>query len=337
MLIKLTRTFISTYIEVEYSNLIKFSKKDKELSIILKDISDNGLPYTKTFLNKNIPGKINGHKTEYSEEDIIEYLQNKFLISNVETFHKKDGHYEIFDYCDIKHYYASNFDYIIREYKNKFEYCIIKDYEKQYINYRIYNMPMKNIILRLTDVGNKVILVSVIFSKDIFTVPKIKSWLNQYKLEAIYTRETNYVDMSYKIVNAIKFKSIPIIISERGFNKVYFNRNELNELSREYIFRIDKERHNSKEIKRKIVYNGNLISYIPEIELNSNDCVFSNGNLFSDAKFIGDFEGTLAIFQKKNDWMPICIISDNYANIEIYTYNDKNYKTVEIDFSYYIE
>lgn len=67
----------------------------------------------------------------------------------------------------------------LREIDDKFEYCLVEDYDSKFDNYEANAIMMGSVFANLITLGSRIFLVSIMFPKNKFTAEEIITWLNQ--------------------------------------------------------------------------------------------------------------------------------------------------------------
>jgi len=204
-------------------------------------------------LRKGIPKAADrdyeGYETEKMEfepiednEQILEFLQSLdegFNIHNIRTFNdmRESTCKEAHDARDISIYkrkkYAE-FNRGFREFPNRYEYCLVKEYEAQFEDNEFFSISLEDIFAQMIILEGRVLLVAIEFSKDRFTLKKVISWLDQYNVMILNNSGSNSIEKAEKIIDALKFKGIPIVLYEKGKKTIMFDRNQLPEIMESY-------------------------------------------------------------------------------------------------------
>lgn len=123
----------------------------------------------------------------------------------------------------------------LREFQDRYEYCLIKRYEEQFEDFQCHSIYLKNIFVQLIITREKPLLVSYEFSKERYNIENIIQWLDRYKVLLIPNKDVDFIEGGYRIIEAIKFEGWPIILYEKGNDILYFDVQSLNEITESYI------------------------------------------------------------------------------------------------------
>lgn len=342
MLIKFS---FNNYVNIENGKIIDFRvENDVEIYNIIKNIQLEGMPCTTKFAHDGIPGRIKSYNVNLEGDDLLEYLQTFRKIRNIETF-------EEFDDIDVCNEYMREIEdeeicnivdknSLLREYSNRYEYCIIKNYEVRFKKYVSFNLPLKKITVKVVEFNKKIIVVSLEFTKDNFTLRKIKGWLQKFKVKAVYSKEINYIKNAESIVEGIRFKSVPIILIEKGIDEISFYRLDFMELAPKYMYQKRTNAYASTGKKElEIVIDGEIIDYHFAIDIKEDSGVNANGILLTNILYMDNSEGYLCLYDNegnKNNAIPVAMIAiegEKAATAYINTYPEdgKEVKCVDID------
>lgn len=333
---------------VENGNFECQIDKLQDLEDYIRNALTSGIPSLAKFKNEGIPGKYKVMKTLDNQEDIISFLHSlkrKYGIRNIRTGEE----IEDVERCNIISIDELRFKRLIgqnsciREFADRYEYCIIKDYEELYDDFICDSIQINEIFVQLLTVNGRNILVSIEFSKDNFTLKDAMNWLSKYNVCLVEDKNSDTVENADSIIHGVKFRGVPIILFERGYKKLKFNKTELREVVDEFIPNSQKvDTGASKKVNQltpglKIILNGVEIDYIPEIHVDlTRDLVFSNGNIMV-AGFIGEYGGYIGFFEEEDDDLPIAWLHDNNTTVYIDVYQKRNGKVIIIESKYIID
>ncbi|MGO1372472.1 MAG: hypothetical protein ACTHVE_11570 [Senegalia sp. (in: firmicutes)] len=285
---------------------------------------------------------------------------NKKGIKDIEN--KKSYNKNQSKVVNLSHYKKYNLNGIIREFEDRYEYVIYKDYE--YIdNMIIHGIPINNLNVQIIECldNNNLELASIEFNKYEFEVRNILEWINKYNI-IILENNKDIIYKAHKIIDGIKFKNIPILLYEKGNQKLECP-SDLIEITQKFIperNKIDTKKskelgfnksHDNKKVifddkkdyGKKIIYNGRAIDKVPVIEFDlSKDLIISNGNVIV-CDYIGPYcDNTLGFYQgdykgHEGD-LPVSFLLDMdtpvYIDIEIQPHGGK---LCVISYNYIIE
>lgn len=231
----------------------------------------------------------------------------------------------------------------IREFGDRYEYCIIKEYENRYEGSICDSIEFDDCFIQILTVKGEHKLVSIDFSKDLFnSINEVLLYLELYGIKLLKDGE-RYVSGASEVLQAKKFNGSPIIIYKRGSDKIEIDRDNLVEITE--IFIKEEKRINTSTSKirdtikpiSKIVLNGQEIDYMPEISINpANDLIICNGNIMV-AKYIGDYMGVMGFYGEEGDSLPISWIYDKETMIYIDIHGGEGDKIISIDYNYAID
>ncbi|WP_142247870.1 hypothetical protein [Alkalihalobacterium alkalinitrilicum] len=126
-------------------------------------------------------------------------------------------------------------EHYIREFEDEYEYCLIKDYEMLFNDFKSQSIQVSDCFVTLLELRNKTILVSVLFPKA-FDVDEIVEWIDTHTIS--YNDQDNrgyFVKKAGSIVEAVKFKGRPIVLATRGSKKIYYDIHPLIEITNCYV------------------------------------------------------------------------------------------------------
>lgn len=295
------------------------------------------------FKNPGIPGKIKIKKPYENKQDIINLLNNLRIpfYTCKQTFNNTNYDSNIIDIYDmrIKNTLKNN---SIREFDNRYEYCIIENYENMLDEFRIDSIEIENVFVQLLTDKYNMRIVSIEFLKKDFTVSKIASWLHLYSIKLLNTNEEK-IENAYEIIRGLRFKGRPIILYRNGKDTLYINTVSFPEITNKFksnIQRVDTSKSKKIDIQEKlnqIVFNGRRVSYIPEIRIDlTKDLLISNGHIIV-ATYLGDYSGCVGFFENEGDCLPVAWIHDIDAKIFIDVYKGKNGTIVVVEHSHSID
>ncbi len=230
----------------------------------------------------------------------------------------------------------------IREFGDRYEYCLVKNYENLYHEPVIDSIQFDDVFVQLLTDKNTRVIVSIDFQKDMFKIVDILDWINKNSVKVLSDNDDK-IENAWNMIEGLKFKGLPIVLYRKGFETIHININSLREVTDEFIPGIQKiNTMNSKEIdsldnKGEIFLNGRKIDYIPEIWIDlTKDLLISNGHIFV-ASYLGDYGGCIGLFEEEGDDLPLAWIHDTETKVYIDIYENDNRKVIFVEHSYAID
>ncbi|MDE5413241.1 hypothetical protein [Alkalihalobacterium chitinilyticum] len=125
-------------------------------------------------------------------------------------------------------------EHYLREFDDDYEYCFIKDYELLFDDFKSQSIQVADCFVTLLEVKDKTFLTSLLFSKS-YDVLDIVQWLDSHTISYNNRDQTGYfVKNAGKIIEAVKFKGVPIVLATRGKDKLYYDADPLVEVTERY-------------------------------------------------------------------------------------------------------
>lgn len=216
----------------------------------------------------------------------------------------------------------------IREFEDRYEYCFIMDYEEKYLNFEVHAIPLLDIQVVLVEIGEKIELVSIEFSKENFNIEQIISWI-QY--ESIYLgnkEKTNHIiEKCGRILKGIKFKGNVIVVYGKGNKSVVLDIGDYDEITEKYnveFYKIDTTKSKKLQKGLSIILNGELVNEIPRIDFKRyKDMLISNGNVII-ADYIDEYCGGIGIYRYDDESTPIVSFIDTNTTMYIDLYEKED-------------
>ncbi len=315
-----------------------FSKLMNELGKEVEDL--------KSFVNQGIPGKIKITRKYQNKDDISKLLTElhipfySYTIDNTEAVDEFSS--RVVNIDDYRLRCVLNNNKCIREFGDRYEYCLVKNYENLYHEPVIDSIQFDDVFVQLLTDKNTRVIVSIDFQKDMFKIVDILDWINKNSVKILRDKEDRIED-AWNMIEGLKFKDLPIVLYRKGFETIHININSLREVTDEFIPGIQRiNTMNSKEIdsldnKGEIFLNGRKIDYIPEIRIDlGNDLLISNGHIFV-ASYLGDYGGCIGLFEEEGDDLPLAWIYDTETKVYIDIYENDNRKVIFVEHSYAID
>jgi hypothetical protein len=221
---------LSGEIEITETGMIKVQiSGDKKVEVELKDVLDKGIPYYKEFKNRDMPGRMKLYRPVKTKEDISEVLKqfklwskwsdedtemyedtlNIIDTSNSHTLPIVDNG-SLIDFKDAKFKKVIQETGILREFQDRYEFCIMRDYEKILEDFSCNSVQLDDIFIQIVESENQYNIVSYEFSKRSFSIDDIISWLDKCSVILVTDKKPHYVENAAKIVQGVKFRGMPI-------------------------------------------------------------------------------------------------------------------------------
>jgi len=234
--------------------------------------------------------------------------------------------------ADLRHKKYNN---NLREFPEYYEFSIIKNYEDKYENFTAHGIPLEQINLQIFELKDRIVLVSIEFSKEHFDLENVYIWLSRYNvILGEKGKNVNSILNADKIIMGLRFKGNPIILYEMGRRKVSYTSEDFVEITDSFSFQPQKiDTANSKKVTTGlcIIMNGKQLKEIPRIDLYQNLLICNGQCILAD--YMDEFCGTLGFF-KNNSPLPITYVADKVTTINI-DYEDSGWSSryiVEYDY-----
>lgn len=233
-------------------------------------------------------------------------------------------------------------NHCIREFGDRYEYCFIKEYENKYENFTSDSIKFEDIFVQILTVNDEHKLVSIDFSKKMFKLDEVLSYLNLYGVKLLKEGELK-INKGNRILEAKRFEGTPIVVYERGTDSIHINHEELIEITEEFVYNqqrintANSKPRDSTVPKSKIFLNGEEIDYVPEFDISvEQDLIISNGHIMV-ANYIGDYFGCIGFYEEKDYPLPISWIFDKNTTVYIEIYEKEEQRIIVIDHNYAID
>ncbi len=117
------------------------------------------------------------------------------------------------------------------EYPDSYEYCIIPNYEDKFSETRTECIQIGDCFANIIKIGNHYVLISIIFEKE-WLIQEIIDWLDKYEI-TIFPPTTSPFQLhkTNVIIEAIKFKDCPLVLSGRGTKTLPLDPKDLDEVT----------------------------------------------------------------------------------------------------------
>lgn len=246
-----------------------------------------------------------------------------------------------FDELKFEHVLMKNGE--LREFEERYEFCLIKEYEEKYTDFTLDSIQVGDIFVQILQYKNSSLIVSYEFLKNQYDLHGIVNWLDQYKVGYLPKSEksTSYIQGAESILEAIKFRGNILVLYKKGTNRLAIHTDLLPEITEYYAQGLKKiDTSKSKSITNldsnlKVILNGQELDYVPRIDVNlSHDLIISNGHIMV-AKYIDDYEGCVG-FYADDSTLPIAWLHDKNTTVYIDIYEYENGKQVVVDCKYLI-
>lgn len=120
----------------------------------------------------------------------------------------------------------------LREFENYYEYCLVDDYEMLYDKFQIESIQMDDIFVSILEHFGQLDFVSIQFPKT-YDVHEIVEWIDGHVISFNKRDKSGYyVEGAEEIIKGVLYKSKPLIIANKGTQKIYVN--QLDEVTEEY-------------------------------------------------------------------------------------------------------
>lgn len=305
---------------------------------------EEGVKTLKAFKNYGIPGKIKTVRPYKTQEDILKMLRDlkkRLHISNIVSVTKESqSNTNIIEIDELIMKQLIGTESCIREFGDRYEYCIIKDYEHKYQDFHCDSIQIRDVFVQLLTIQGQRLICSIDFPKKKFDLRSMPHWISFKNIKIIEEYETKIKD-AHSVIQGFKFRGTPVVMYRKGHNNVSIIKDHLPEITESFIeeeVRVDTR--NSKKVtsiyqKLEIIFNGEPIDYIPEIRLDlTKDLLVSNGHIIV-AEYVGDYGGYIGFFEREGYDLPVVWIHDNETKIyiDIHTKGDKKAVIVQCNYS----
>lgn len=233
----------------------------------------------------------------------------------------------------------------LREYPERFELCVVKDYESLYPEFSLHSIGIGGIFLQVLERNGKYRIVSYEFSKESFCVQDIAQWMDTYHVKLYTNIDGNRVCVysAKEIIEGLKLKGNVIVLYTPGNGEHILDIDDLPEVTEKFIPSLQKrdtsycKEIDSVERSMRIILNGEQMDHIPRIELDlSKDMLICNGNVIL-ADYVDDFSGCIGFYSKEKEWWPIAWIHDTATTVFIDIFEGKSAKIVIIQCKYIVD
>jgi hypothetical protein len=209
----------------------------------------------------------------------------------------------------------------IREYSDRYEYCLISEYEEKFDQFQAHSIQLGDIFVVLLETEEKVVLVSLEFYKDRFERDDIVAWFNFLKIYmGRQDHEKHVINNVSRVCEVIKFKGNLIVSYYKGYLTQEIDPDDYDEITETFLLnQQDIDTRKSKPINEglTIKINDRIVDKIPRIEFDmSKDIVLSNGN-FIVADYIDEYCGSIGFYKEEDNSIPIVFFLDHETMIDI--------------------
>lgn len=334
-------SIVMDYYSIERNIEVIIDENTEIYKTLTKEI-DNGIISLKSFKNPGVPGKVKYNRRYKYKEDFLELLkryEREYYIFNIAIITRSIKHrYRLVEIHKLVLNKLPGNKNCIKEYDDRYEYCIAEEYEKKYAEFEIERIQLDKVFIKLVTIEEEKLVVSLEFMKELFDMKQTIDWLILNEIKILKDKE-NYLKDAFRIVYACKFNGKPIIIFIKGEESILINRSRLIELNKEFnaqddeIGIFDYKGTKGPKSNKLINLNGYEINFIPEIDLDlGRDLIFSNGQLIV-ASYIGDYGGSIGFFEKKEDEFPMILLLDEVEDIYINIYTKGNQRRIVVEYS----
>lgn len=220
------------------------ASRNPMLSSIFLKLRRKGIPKTIEYECKGKKRRRTIYKTIKDEEQILEYLQSIsekhgiHSILTVDDDRSESKYKEVDNVIDIAKYKLKRYlgmNRSLREFSNRYEYCLLKEYEEQFEEFQCHSIFLGGVFAQILILKNMILLVSIEFSKDIYSLKKIVSWLDKYNIVLIISNNINFIEKARELKEAVLFQGIPIILYEKGSKVIDFDTRDFIEVTNSFI------------------------------------------------------------------------------------------------------
>jgi len=123
----------------------------------------------------------------------------------------------------------------LREYPDSYEYMMVREYEKQFHFTHTECIQMDDCFAQLVRFGRCHKMVSVVFFKDHWTVPKILEFLTEHRIE-MFDPAANPIEIqnAAELIDAKLFRGHPLVLYKKGNKNFILDPNNLEEVTEMY-------------------------------------------------------------------------------------------------------
>lgn len=191
----------------------------------------------------------------------------------------------------------------IREYEDRFEYCLVNKYEEKYETFEAHSVQLGSVFPQLLDLGSRVVLVSIDFYKDQFTFDDIVNWLDQYKIYCGAREQKVYsLNNAHEIIQGLRFKGIPLVLYSLGNLYIKLEPTDYREVTTDFVYsdcKVDTRMAKDLNAQLKIMFNGKVFDQVPRIDINAEEDLLVVNGIGLNADYIEDFNGKVGFYQKE--------------------------------------
>lgn len=213
----------------------------------------------------------------------------------------------------------------IREFPDYYEFCIIEGYEDKYENFIAHGIPLGPINLQLFELKNRIVLVSLEFSKEQFDLDDVLMWLNNYEvLLGEKGKGKNSISNSNVIIEGLRFKGYPLVLYEVGNRRISYHPDKFPEITELYSIQpqtIDTTKSKKVSTELSIFYNDEQVKVIPRIDFSKEDLIICNGQCIL-ADYLDEYDNTIG-FYRNNSPIPVAYVADKATTINIHLEDDE--------------
>lgn len=209
----------------------------------------------------------------------------------------------------------------IREYDDRYEYCIISEYEEKYQKFEAHSIQLNDVFSVILEVNNKMVLVSIEFYKNKFTIDQMITWLEFYKIYVGQMGEKPYtISDCSKVIAGLKFKGNILVLYQKGHNIIQLPESDYLEITDFFISNLQEiNTGKTKGLQKGLIIrvNDEIVSEIPRFDFDmSRDIIISNGNCIN-ADYIDEYSGGIGFYQEGDSAIPVAFLLDNNTTVDI--------------------
>lgn len=220
---------------------------------------------------------------------------------------------------ELAHYRHQEYLDKIREFPEYYEFCLIDEYEDKYDDFTAHGIPLESVNIQVFELKNRIILVSIEFSKKQFNLDQVYTWLDNRGVSLDEKGKEEYaIAECLNIIEGVRFKGNPLVVYEKGKLKISYNPEAFPEITDLYFVqpqKVDTTRSKKVTTGLSVFCNGNKLKEIPKINFEKEDLVLCNGQCLS-VDYMDEYKGTIGFF-KNNCPTPIAYIADKVTTINI--------------------
>lgn len=233
----------------------------------------------------------------------------------------------------------------LRQMDQVYDYALIKDWDLHFDFTRAETVQVGEVFANLIRLEDRLVLVSIQFFIDRFSVEEMLDWLDRHKI--YWQEEPKDIDVisgAAEIIQGVKFEGHALVLYKPGSGKLAINTQDYIEVTEQYqLINKVSDTSTSKEVslgkKQKritIYFNGEKVEKVPTIDFDiMGDFVYVNGILLC-ADQICDYHGKLGIFNREL-LLPLGFITDDDTAISIDLYERGDSKLCNIKCTYEID